>query len=85
MSFSEKTILASVEVLPQINAINVRWDKQVLRDGEVIVSEPHRCAYGRYEREKFLADVPDGEAYADAAGLEEHPPIPELDQGTSAE
>lgn len=70
MSLSEQMVLASVEVLPQVTAINVRWDKQVLRDGEVIVSEPFRRAYGRYEREQFLADVPSGEAYADSAGLE---------------
>lgn len=70
MALSEQTILASVEVLPQICAINVRWDKQIQRDGAVIVSEPHRRAYGRYEREAFLEDVPGGVAYADAAGLE---------------
>ena len=70
MSLTEQTVLVSVEVLQQINAINVRWDKQILRDGEVIVSEPHRRAYGRYEREQFLADVPGGEAYADAAWLD---------------
>lgn len=73
----EVKVLTSVEVLPHAPAINVRWDKQVLRDGEVIVSEPHRCAYGRYDRAQFLADVQGGEAYADAAGLEERPPIPE--------
>lgn len=70
MSLTEQTVLASIEVMPQINSINVRWDKQILRDGEVIVSEPFRRAYGRHEREQFLADVPGGEAYADAAGLE---------------
>lgn len=70
MPLTEQTILTSVEVLPQINAINVRWDKQILRDGEVVVSEPFRRAYSRYEREQFLADVQGGEAYADAAGLE---------------
>lgn len=70
MSLTEQTILASVEVLPQINAINVRWNKQILRDNTVIVSEPHRRAYSQYEREQFLADVPGGEVYADAAGLE---------------
>ena len=72
MALSEQTIVASVEVLPQINAVNVRWNKQILRDGVVVVSEPFRRAYGRYEREQFLADVPGGEAYADAAGLEFH-------------
>lgn len=69
MSLSEQTILASVEVLPQINSINVRWDKQILRDGEIIVSEPFRRAYGKEDREQFLQDVPEGEVYADAAGL----------------
>ena len=79
MSLSEQTVLVSVEVLQQVCAINVRWDKQVLRDNEVIVSEPHRRAYGRYEREQFLADVPGGDAYADSAGLEPaaNAPVPE--------
>ena len=70
MALSEQTNLVSVEVLPQINAVNVRWDKQILRDGEVVVSEPFRRVYGQYEREQFLIDVPGGEAYADSAGLE---------------
>ena len=70
MALSEHTNLVSVEVLPQINAVNVRWDKQILRDGEVVVSEPFRRVYGQYEREQFLIDVPGGEAYADSAGLE---------------
>ena len=69
MSLTEQTILTSVEVLPQINAINVRWDKQILRDGEIIVSEPFRRAYGKADREQFLQEVPEGEVYADAAGL----------------
>jgi hypothetical protein len=76
MALSEQTILASVEVLPQVTAINVRWDNQVLRDGEVITSEPFRRAYGRYEREQFLADVPGGAGYADSAGLEFAPAQP---------
>jgi hypothetical protein len=79
MALSEQTVLASVEVLPQMNSVNVRWDKQIMRDGEVIVSEPHRRAYGRYEREQFLADVPSGEAYADSAGLEPSTNAPVLE------
>ena len=66
----EAKVLVSVEILPQDNSINVRWDNQILRDGNVIFSEAFRRAYGRYDREQFLADVPDGEAYADSAGLE---------------
>lgn len=85
MSLSEQTILASVEVLPQVTAINVRWDNQVLRDGEVIVSEPHRRAYGRYDREQFLADVHGGEAYADAAGLEPYANAPSPSQEPAIE
>ncbi|GAA4493455.1 hypothetical protein [Pseudaeromonas paramecii] len=70
MSLSEEKALVSVEVLPTSNAINVRWENQILRDGEIISTENVRRAYGRYEREAFLADVPNGAAYADAAGLE---------------
>ena len=62
--------LASVELLPQINAVNVRWENQILRDEVVISTENVRRAYGRYDREQFLADVHGGESYADAVGLE---------------
>lgn len=85
MSLSEQTILASVEVLPQISGINARWENQIIRDGEVISTENVRRAYSRYEREAFLADVPGGEPYADAAGLEPYANAPSPSQEQAIE
>lgn len=78
MSLSEQKILVGVEVFRQSNAVNVRWDKQILRDGEVVVSEPFRRAYGQYDREQFLLDMtdePTAVTYADLAGLEVRPVV----------
>lgn len=75
MSLSEQTVISSVEILPKINAINVLWENQILRDGNVISTELVRRAYGRYERDMFLSDVPNGESYADSAGLEVMPAV----------
>lgn len=71
MALTEETVLAGVEVLPLLNAINVRWEYRILKDGEVISSENQRRAYSEFERAQFLLDVPDGEVYADAAGLKD--------------
>lgn len=54
---SEKQILKSVEVLTQTNTINVLWENQILRDGEVISATNHRCAYGQGQREHFEEDL----------------------------
>lgn len=53
----EKQVLKSVEVLEQANTINVLWENQILRDGVVISSTNHRCAYGVGQRERFEADL----------------------------
>lgn len=63
MTFGEKKVLSQVTVLLVANAINVRWENQVLRDGTVISTVPHRKAYGKGQREEFLAEVEGAESY----------------------
>ena len=55
----EQTVLKSVEVLTQANAINVLWENQILRDDVVISATNHRCAYGKGQKEQFEADLGD--------------------------
>lgn len=69
MSLTERRILSQVTALPAEDAINVQWLDQVLRDGEVIASTPHRKAYSRDQLAEFLAEVEEGgAAYAAAMG-----------------
>lgn len=75
MSLSEQRVLTSIEVLPEQNAINVRWDDQILRDGDVISSSNFRRAYGVNDRMTFITDIASyvtpevAEMYANAAGM----------------
>ena len=66
--YEEIKQLKSVEVLPTSQATNVLWENQVLKDGVVISSVNHRCAYGILQREQFLADVVGATDYIVAAG-----------------
>lgn len=54
---TEQQILKSVEVLAQANAINVLWEDQILRDGEVVSRTNHRCSYGAGQMEQFVVDL----------------------------
>lgn len=63
MSIQEVKVLKSVEVLPQVNAVNVLWENQIVKDGEVIASNMHRCAYSKGQREQFLQDIEGAEKY----------------------
>ena len=65
MSIQEIKLLKSVEVLPQVNAVNVLWENNIVKDGEVIASNMHRCAYGKGQREKFLEEIEDSEKYVE--------------------
>lgn len=62
--------LASVEVLPTINAINVAWNIQIVEDGNVISENPHRCAYGAGMKEAFLLEVEGAENYVNLINWE---------------
>jgi hypothetical protein len=66
MALTEQTILAEVTVLPQHNAISVRWDNLILRDNKVISRTPHRKAYSSEMQSDFLAEV---EGAANYVGL----------------
>lgn len=68
MALSEQRILTSVTVLPESKIIQVLWRDAILRDGEEISSTNHRRAYMESEKAEFLADVPGGAVYAQAAG-----------------
>lgn len=65
---TERKILNQVTVLPQQGGANVQWLNQVLRDGEVISSIPHRKSYGPTQRDEFLAEVEGAENYLAALG-----------------
>lgn len=68
MALTEQKVLAEINCLQQANAIQVRWDNQILRDGEVISSVPHRKAYSVDQKTEFLAEVEGAEAYVTAMG-----------------
>jgi hypothetical protein len=66
MALAESTVLASVNLNITSNAIEVRWDNLIQRDGEIISRVPHRKAYNQDQKSEFLAEVEGGQAYADA-------------------
>lgn len=68
MALSEQRVLKSVEVLPQAAAVNVLWEDQVLRDGEVIATTPFRCAYTQEQKDRFLSEVEGAINYIVALG-----------------
>lgn len=63
MGLTERKVLRSVEVLTQQKTANACWENQILRDGEILSSVPHRCAYGIEQKEQFLAEVDNAAAY----------------------
>lgn len=80
MALSEQRVLISIEVLPEQNAINIKWEDQISRDGEMISGLPFRRAYSKQERAAFIDDLVNYKdadlirMYADDAGLELTPP-----------
>ncbi len=68
MSYSEQRIVKQVTILPEVNAINVQWSNQVLRDDIVINETFERRAFMQKEKDEFLTMVDGAEAYAAAAG-----------------
>ena len=65
MALTESKVLAQITVLPQANAIQVRWDNIIQRDGVEISRVPHRTAYGKGQRDAFLAEVEGASNYGD--------------------
>jgi hypothetical protein len=68
MAFSEKRVLNQVTILPELSAVNVQWLDQVLRDDEVIASNPYRKGYTVDQKEEFLAEVEQAEHYITILG-----------------
>lgn len=60
--------LASVEIGIETQTINVKWLNQIIEDGVVISSIPHRCAYNILQRDQFRAEVENADQYVTAAG-----------------
>ena len=65
---TKNKVLASVEIGVETQTVNAKWLNQIIEDGAVISSIPHRCSYSADQKEQFLADVPDGQPYVTAAG-----------------
>ncbi len=57
MALTEQRVLSQVTVLPQQSAVNVQWEDQILRDGEVISKNFHRKAYTADQKAEFLTEV----------------------------
>lgn len=68
MVITERTVLSQVTVLHEHGVIHVLWNNIVERDGVEIARTNTRRAYMESEKEKFLTDVPHGEAYTIAVG-----------------
>lgn len=71
-----KRVDRSVQVLEAAQAINVQWTDVFIENGVEISRSTRARGYGKNQRAEFLTDCPDGEVYADLAGLVT-PPRPE--------
>lgn len=79
MTLTEQRIIGEIAVLPHQNAIHVKWLDQILRDGEVISSIPHRKSYGAGQQAEFEAEVDGADAYVgliDWTVVEDEPHAP---------
>ena len=78
---TEARELNSIRIISDRNSVEVEWADVVRRgDGSVIASTPFNRAYSKYDREQYLqdmADHPSAVTYADLAGLEVRPAVPE--------
>ena len=69
MALTEQRVLASVNHNKMSDALEVTWADQILRDGEVIASTAHRCAYTREQKALFEQALgADAVAYVAVAG-----------------
>ncbi len=68
MSLTESTVLAEVNLLPQSNTINVRWDVVIKRGDEEISRIPHRKAYSENQRSEFVDEVEGADKYLTSIG-----------------
>ena len=68
MSYSEKTVLTSVNVNVEKEVISVMWSNIVEKDGVEIARTPHRKVYAAKQKAEFLAEVVGGQDYANLLG-----------------
>lgn len=64
-----KTTERVFHILEKYKAINVEVTSIILEDGIEISRSTKSTGYSMNDRAVFLADIPDGVAYADLAGL----------------
>lgn len=57
MALTEQKKLASVNHNITSNTLEVKWLNEILRDGEVISSIPHRGSYQVEQKAQFVADL----------------------------
>lgn len=69
MALIEQKVLASINHNIIANTLEVKWLNEILRDGEVVSSIPHRGTYSLETKDQFIADVGDASAqYITLAG-----------------
>lgn len=61
MALTEGKKLVKVALLLDSQTIDVKWENQIFRDGELISSIPHCKAYSAEQKDDFLTEV-DGAA-----------------------
>ena len=69
MALSEQKVLYSVTHNVVTNSFEVKWLNEILRDGEVISSTPHRASYSIDQKGNMSLDLGvDAEKYFVLAG-----------------
>lgn len=68
MALSKEKVLESVELNIPGNTASVKWSNNIVEDGVVLTSVPHRCCYAAEHKDQFLADVEGAEAYVAILG-----------------
>lgn len=68
MALREERVLSTVELSPANSTIFVNWVDRIYRDDQVIASSFHRTTYEVGQKDQFLAEVPNAEAYVTAMG-----------------
>ena len=66
--FEERKVLNQVTILQANKLVAVQWLNEILKDGKVISSVPHRCTYSAAEKERFISEVEGAEAYVAIIG-----------------
>lgn len=63
MALTKERVLESVECNLTANIASVKWLNNIVEDGVVISSTPHRCCYAAEQKDQFLAEVEGAAAY----------------------